>query len=101
MLPDPNISETATNHEELIKLLRDINTFPEGTNPDQFDNIKCAKIINFLASETSVGIKGKDFAKIIKSAEFEDESFELFLTEFFFKSESSSGINGEDFVEII
>ncbi len=98
---NPSTPQNARNHEGLKNFLRDINTFLEGTNPDDFENGKLEKIFVFLNSERSVGMDSKDFVEIIKGAGFEYDRDKLSLIDNFFKSERSKGINGEDFVKII
>jgi hypothetical protein len=98
---NPGTTQNARNHEELNQFLLDINTLPEGANPDDFENIKSKKISDFLKSERSVGINGEDFALIIKDAKFDGDSTRIAVIKNFLISERSLEINVEDFVEII
>ena len=98
---NPVTTQNARNHEELNKLLQDINTLPEGANPDDFDNRKLVKIFDFLKSERSVGMDSKDFVEIIKGSEFKKDISKSVAINIFLESKGSFGIASKDFVEII
>ena len=95
---NPGTPQNARNHEELNKFLINIVNFPEG-----FEALTFKKISEFLKDEKSVGIDGKDFALIIKSAKFKDcwdrmKSIDNFLSS---DRDRSLGITANEFVELI